>query len=224
MPQTNAKPALITAASSIVVAIITTCGTVAVTKPQAQQVHQAMKDFRDMYTGLPMGAIVASMLPPGEFDKVVENPPNFDVQKTKFVLADGLTNVRHSKYGELLHVERVPDLRGMFLRGMGQNSIEPYRYTGADTRLPGSYQSFATAQPAGGFHTESANVSLVLPFGKDMHGGKINDVGAWIRPTDHAGNARRTPVTLSIPPLSLVGADAETRPNNMAVFYYIKIN
>jgi len=192
--------AIIGAMSAVVIAVITTYGTIAVSAPKTK----ALKEELDLkkIVNLPIGTIVPSMLQPTEFAKAVGD---LDRETIEWALADGQKDITNSLYGQLSGRTYTPDLRGMFLRGMnegrndGKQDPEPDRTAGDD-------QEDALQK-----HGHETNAR--------MHGwgAEGDDTQGW---TKRAGEAPQASVT------TVTGARTadETRPKNVAVYFYIKIN
>ena len=220
----NVQAAVVAAIAAVFAATITTYGTIAVTKPQAQEVQANITSFSHSYTGLPVGAIVPSMLRPTEFAKSVgDHKPGV---APKFVLADGRA-VPNSAYAVLLSdpLASVPDLRAMFLRGMSEGREGEY----ADPdrmRKAGVPQLCATSRPAIPFKTESTG-QHDHPF--VWNNTDVKGIGARTSAQSYVGNGGTQDRT-AVQPGGMhahtvtEGGDFETRPNNVAVYYYIKIN
>jgi len=66
----------------------------------------------------PVGTIISSMLDPVNFARAVGDPLNFDPNTSKWVAADEETKIPGTKYAELTGNREIPDLQGMFLRGL----------------------------------------------------------------------------------------------------------
>jgi hypothetical protein len=173
-------------------------------------------------SALPVGTIVASMLEFEKFQNVAGNA---------WKPADGRKVSAKSGYAKLTGNTVLPDLRGMFLRGL--NQFDPhtgprrdkYRDPDGSRRKAGSLQKDATSLPTNkkkpfkGIAEEAGEHSHVyfkaLRVGgssgsKDMASSEASTTGL-------AGNHTHTVLITS-------GGDSETRPVNAAVFYYIKIN
>lgn len=171
---------------------------------------------------LPVGTIVSSLLPPELFNARVDGPKSFDPQKTVWILADGQTNISGSKLHKLTNKEKTPDLRAMFLRGMSDRRTDNFADPEGLKRDVGSQQSSMTALPQNMFKGVATETSIgrqysVEPgveghsFGYGNHPLKVGGDGQSPRPHSHGV-------------LINEGGDIETRPNNVAVFFYIKIN
>ena len=154
---------------------------------------------------LPVGTILASVIEPIELAKVASN----------WRLADGRP-VEHDWTYQGID-GRLPDLQDVFLRGMPDNS----------TRTAGSFQQYATAKPK----NEEFELKLwpvedhVHDFARDV--GTVPVVRApeaedavrfhWrsYEETQEAGGHSHK--------VRVRGWDPETRPNNVAVFFYVRV-
>lgn len=151
---------------------------------------------------LPVGTVVASILPPREFATLAGDSGSFDPIKSIWMPADGRP-VQGSAYTKVLGRGRVPDLRSIFLRGLNVfDESEPLRdKTQQDpdpARKPGDYQPDAFAR-----HSHR--------YGDTTNFGSGSEKAYDARPRNLGYKTEET------------GGD-ETRPKNSAVFYYIKIN
>jgi hypothetical protein len=151
---------------------------------------------------LPVGTIVASVLKPEQFVSGGVQP--------LWVLADGDPVPPESAYARITGQARVPDLRGLFLRGMntmveGRPRVDGY--ADPDTnRASGSLQD-DEIQSHGHF-LEMKVVGFRQGNGGDFASNLFNEAGF---------NTRQQP---GVQP----SGGSETRPKNIAVFYYVKIN
>ncbi len=209
--------AIISAVSAIVVAVVTTYGTIAVSAPEAKKVKEELKDISNLekIANMPIGTIVPSMLPPSLFAEVVGDPaPSvFDPGKSKWVLADG-RDIRISRYGRLSGNAETPDLRGMFLRGLNEGRKDDKQ--DPDVRKPGDYQKDAIQR-----HGHKATVTGE-PTGYKEQAETPSGIG-YTR--NKAGrNAPYEKISVNVSDVVGANAEAETRPRNAAVYFYIKIN
>lgn len=198
--------AMISAISAVVIAVITTYGTIAVSEPEAKKVKKELEEISDLQliANLPIGTIVPSMLHPSLFAKVVGDPPVFNPEKSKWVLADKEKDITISRYGKLFNNTRyTPDLRGMFLRGMNEGRNDGEQDPDQD-RTPGHYQQDALEE-----HGHSTTAT-------EWNWNKKGNAGY----TSRANNAPIASVTT----VTDAKAADETRPKNVAVYFYIKIN
>jgi len=212
--------AIISALSAIVVAMITTYGTIAVSEPKALEIKRDVEEKK--IENLPIGTIVPSMLPPSRFAQIVgdSDPSVSDPRKSKWVLAEG-QDVTASEYGKLLGGNRIyaPDLRGMFLRGMNENRNDG-RQDPEQNRGAGDYQSDALREH--GHSTSATGYRYNVPDAQSDYpwDNKHKDLGYT---SDGDADLVPAPVGPVIVNGSLKGAE-ETRPKNVAVFFYVKIN
>ncbi|MCA9278647.1 MAG: hypothetical protein H6815_10690 [Phycisphaeraceae bacterium] len=206
---------------------------------------QILDDFikqNPSYMPVPVGTVIASMLPPDKFASLVGDVEK-SINKKQWVLADG-QNVAGSTYasiakellqGQQIYMEpgkenSVPDLRGVFLRGINAGRD---RFEDPDgERAAGSFQRHAFAshqhwmfggsKGAGANNLGAGNESLPA-YARSFHppGAKSTDpihgesYEIWSSTqTDDASLRGKTKGTGGV----------ETRPNNVAVYYYIRIN
>ncbi|MBI9076416.1 MAG: hypothetical protein JEZ02_13500 [Desulfatibacillum sp.] len=152
-------------------------------------------DVNGLLLVLPVGTIIPSMLSPDKFAQLPEG--------TKWTLANG-RSVPNTRYAELVG-PTVPDLRGMFLRGLNEGRTDG-KQDPDNNRKPGDEQDQMFKEH---FHNFYSNVY-------DAGGG---DNASWVAHDPGAfGYGHINP-----PPTKAAGGE-ETRPNNVAVYYYIKIN
>lgn len=186
---------------------------------------------------VPIGTIVMSFLTWAQFETVtqnnVNNPagPSWSPKYSKWAPADG-RQVPGSTLSTAASEVTLPDLRGVFSRGL--NSFdptgEPFPIDGAkkdpDARTRGSYQDESLKSHSHGGSTGPDAPDHTHWFGGYTYGtdyGSANSaqnltvaVNNFNRQTDGA-SARHTH---QIPP----EGSAETRPKNVAIYYYIRIN
>lgn len=156
---------------------------------------------------LPIGTIVSSMLDFTQFSFTTKNneksPGNLWTSiKSKWAPCDGRL-VANSKYSILSSAIKAPDLRGVFLRGLNQfdgdeKTIPDPKLINPEKKLVGEYQS-DTLQS----HNHSYTASLSST--------KIRGDGGYAPENPSAGTTGNF-------------GGAETRPKNVSIFYYIKIN
>jgi hypothetical protein len=170
---------------------------------------------------LPVGTIIASIVNYQQFAGQV-----FNDAKSIWAPADG-RSVANSTYGKNIN-PNVPDLRGQFLRGFNQfySPGEPLTIiNGADpdTRVIINNYSYQKQQIISHTHNlkdpgHSHNLAGIA------FGNFAGDKGAALRPMGVGAefNPQTTKATTNITIESYGGK--ETRPNNIAVYYYIKIN
>ncbi len=157
----------------------------------------------------PVGTVEVSILSPSVFAQAVGDPQSFDSSQSVWTLADG-REVGGSHYATVTGGETVPDMRGMFLRGLnvarddGLEDPAGERAAG-DTQedaFQGHGHEHQRARDAGYTKTGTFLGAYGLPEYQD---------GRILEPSDLAGYGS-------------VRYDVETRPKNIAVYYYIKIN
>ena len=152
---------------------------------------------------LPIGSILASAAEP---DVMLNYAPNWR-------LADGRPVERDWEYEGI--DGQLPDLRNVFLRGMSQDG----------SRVVGSREEYATAEPRNGFSID------VSESGGHMHkyerDERTVEVGPAPSRADARNDRRETSMTgksgVHMHPIELTGWDKETRPINVAVYFYIKV-
>jgi hypothetical protein len=170
---------------------------------------------------LPVGTIIASML---EFEKF-QNIAGPDWEP-----ADGRNVSAKSGYAKLTGKRVLPDLRGMFIRGL--NQFDPHRGSRHDKykdpdgrrRKAGTAQDDATSLPKNKKKpfkgiAESAGEHSHVYFKALGVGGSSGSEGRAASEASTTGLAGEHTHTVIINS----GGDSETRPVNIAVFYYIKI-
>lgn len=153
---------------------------------------------------IPVGTVIPSMVQPHVF---------LSTNSGKLWLpSDGRSVPKTSLYYKLTGQAKLPDLRGMFLRGVNQFEKGAPRKDGredpVENRQPGSYQSdeFKT-------HNHTANMEI---------GGEPTNGGAQAQ--EAAGAHGRVGTMYTSSGLINSRGGEETRPKNVAVYYYVKIN
>lgn len=235
--RSKAKQALlavaIPAGASIIVALITTYGVIASTtnklgaaRDTAKEATAEAQRIAAQVEGLaaapvPVGSVVSSTLTRDEFAETSGDPAVFDPTKSKWALADG-RQVVGSAFHRLTNGRRLPDLRGMFLRGANAGRADAF--VDPDNREPGVVQAWATGSPrvpfaagAAGNHVHKGPNGVTGFVGggagrhaTGTHGGPAHDAIAMTEAGEHVH--------------TIGGGDGETRPNNMSVSYFIRIN
>lgn len=162
---------------------------------------------------LPIGTIVTSYLNFEQFNAATKNNEKspggiWTSNKSKWAPCDGRP-IPNSKFQALTSQVQIPDLRGMFLRGL--NTFDPFQPVppisaekgDPETRIVGSYQ-------VDELKSHKHTFSYLKPQPNSSNGGGSNhEVSDSDRPNSGTTEA--------------VGG-TETRPKNIAVYYYIKIN
>lgn len=163
----------------------------------------------------PVGTVISSILHPKLFAEAIGENEGDEFPKRKWILSDGST-VLGTEFARKTGNKPVPDLRGLFLRGIDTRS---------NNRVGGDFEDFSTARPK-------------LPFkgSTSTDGGHSHYAGMAVNPAGDRYSAGGAPYPASTPIRTSVegdhkhtfevtsGGDDETRPKNVAVYYYIKIN
>ena len=129
---------------------------------------------------LPLGTVIASYLSPEEMK---------EKYKDTWVLCDGREVSPSSKFRLFTGVKILPDLRGIFIRGLNEGRDDGKQDPDGQDRVVGSYQSDA--------------IKKLIIHNRSFAGA--------------VDGARAVKVETN------KGAK-ETRPGNVALYYYIKIN
>jgi hypothetical protein len=104
----------------------------------------------------------------------------------------------------------LPDLRGMFLRGIPDGRNDSFASDPETQRIPGSIESWATGMAKSGYTVSYQHYSGDIPL---YNGYSLNYSGSsWPIAQDALGNYAAT----------ISGGDSETRPVNAGVNYIIK--
>jgi hypothetical protein len=142
------------------------------------------------------------MLSPQRFARLAGDKPGFDPKTSLWVPADH-RDVPGSQYAAEIATQ-VPDLRGMFLRGL--NKSEDSRIRDNDKEPNGDNRV------AGESESDESNLHANAYI--------VDDPAPGINLAKATGSAE---VGIRIQRLN-VGDANETRPKNVAIYYYIKIN
>lgn len=163
---------------------------------------------------VPVGTVICSYLNFEQFSAVTDNnagsPGNmFTTKFSKWAPADG-RRVPNSQFSVITSHERIPDLRGVFVRGLNQFDAGPSgppmengKNDPTENRVPGSYQADELK--------------------KHSHPIVTNDDGTPVT----NGNYKATAYSKHNGPTvnsEEGGTGTETRPKNVALYYYIRIN
>ncbi len=154
---------------------------------------------------LPVGTVLASLLSEEEFHN--EMGHNWD-------LAAG-QNVAGSAFETLTGMEFLPDMRGRFLRGMGHQD------SGNAGLQLGDAQEDATALPNAGFlASDDGAHSHDLPIQNRSH--RMVDGNLDI--LEERGDVPLTTLLGGTHAHAVTGGDDETRPVNVTVNYFIRVD
>jgi hypothetical protein len=160
----------------------------------------------EMAKDMPVGTIITSYLNVDQFYLATKNNEKspggiWTSGKSKWCPADGRI-IPGSIFGRIASQSNVPDLRGMFLRGLNVMEAAPQIPLSVDRRDPddrtvGTYQQDS-------FRSHSHPIGRE-PWINGSSGASGNGIGLRENNTGASGGA-------------------ETRPKNIAVYYYIRIN
>ncbi|TFF33438.1 hypothetical protein [Mucilaginibacter psychrotolerans] len=155
-----------------------------------------------------LGDVKYSILPPDQFQKL-----NGD----GWILADGRA-IKGSKLHLFAGIINAPDARGMFLRGLnyGRNDdkIKP------DGRQAGQYQPDTVGPHSHGWTGEAGYLG---GYGyPDNAERRWTADGLKAHPKEH--NEKNRYVAAAQKDYAVFGVGTETRPKNIAMYIYIKIN
>lgn len=179
-------------------------------------VYPILKDARAGEATVPLGTVISSTLNFLELRAATRDAEIAGVawvsNKSKWAPCDG-REVPGSRYAEAASRGTVPDLRGVFLRGLNQfdpfSRVPPSRLD-PDTRTVESYQAEALG-----------------PHKHDLEAGQFY-AGAHTQDKLDGGDDKPwyTSVGLQVIRVLDTGENlgTETRPKNVALFYYIRIN
>ena len=165
--------------------------------------------------GLPVGSIVSSLLVPDVFAYSAGDNVKFSAQQSSWSPADG-RSVAGSRYEQLANNDSAPDLRGLFLRSVNEYPDGERRtdaFADPEDRMAGALQASAV----------QSHVHRLEPYpegGVDNHGSGHN---ARIQIEDGPAAANQNPRLLAGRCVN-GSCGPETRPKNIAVYYYLKIN
>ena len=212
MAGTTVKTTLITVIGSIVVAVITTLGTISTSSTQLRKNSEEIRENKDKLKDikieaaafqLPVGTVVASLLQPAEFAKEVGDPETFDIKGSKWTLADG-KSVSGTRWAALRGNAPVPNLCGVFLRGKNNGKRADVKETDLGQFSPDTV----------GPHEH--NVRFYDPSGTGKGGASI-----WW----DGGKPFKVEKDLDFVQ-GIVTSDShpETSPKNVTVNYFLKIN
>jgi hypothetical protein len=164
----------------------------------------------------PVGTVVASVLDPISFAEMIGEQEGDSYTKRRWILADG-REVNGTAYARATKGKSVPNLQNMFLRGIDlKNKREAGDIQKYSTALPA--KPFTGVTSADGLHEHPGVVAPPSPpNGERYNAGGSNYPVPFPAKTGMAGDHSHQ-VTIA------AGGDAETRPDNVAVYYYIKIN
>lgn len=185
---------------------------------------------------IPVGTIVVSYLNWTQFESITQNNsanpagPFWSSRYSKWAPADG-RSVPLSKFVTATSRPDVPDLRGVFLRGLNFfSSDQPYavkpEQADPDSRTLGSFQQEAFKKHNHGGRTgndspdhshERNGYPFKVDYGNDNYTqNQDTPKNGYGRQTDGANTRHQHPIDFE--------GGNETRPKNVAIYYYIRIN
>jgi len=162
---------------------------------------------------VPVGAIIQSILPWPQYVIAVEDQSNYDPKTSQWAPCDA-RDIAGSRLQELTSRTNAPDLRGVFLRGLNSFAADEPASVDTDRKDPGgnreagySLQGHNVGEHG---HTYRGGGSV----GVTSAGGGSKRQGLWHDGDHDQVGERRTEKNPT----------SETRPKNVALYYYIKIN
>lgn len=187
----------------------------------SQDASEIIEESRDIGVRSPIGTIISSMLTPQQFRSATKDCEIDDIndpyKNCRWMPADGQLAPLNSAYDKFFRkgTDRVHvvDLRGVFIRGLNefdpnaelpvanrQKNPDPVAEDGTPLEA-GEFQPDATKK-----HLHTSNFRVVGGVGHSV--GKINSVD-----TLGVNNTERTGES-----------EYETRPRNVSVYFYVRIN
>ena len=156
----------------------------------------------------PVGSIVPSMLNENQFKAQVGDPSTFSSSSSKWTLADGRA-IPGSAYSTVTSQPNAPDLRGMFLRGLNVGRSDGKQDPEGGSRSIGHYQADMVITHN---HKNGSYDRLMKADGYSTMGGGVDNTFNGLE------------VNLYNSAIIQPYGGTETRPKNIAVNYYIRIN
>jgi hypothetical protein len=175
------------------------------------------------YQNQPLGTIIASILNYDLLCALMKEQKGVNTKTSTYAPCDGRlitdsqleisTRVSANQPDPKFHIQKTPDIRGKFVRGLnqfysvGETPFDSTAYGDAQgTRAAGDYQQDTLTD-----HTHNYKIGN---FQNNAEGGSPRAyVGADYNQSLQSTGVNETPKI-----------SAETRPRNIAVYYYIKIN
>jgi hypothetical protein len=161
---------------------------------------------------MPIGTVIASLVPPGRFSGASGDAAGFDPTRVRWVPADG-RSVAGSRFAAQ-GASAVPDLRGLFLRGINESEdgmVRSDAYADPDgVRRPGQPQQ-DSFQIHGHKHEQGDGPDNPAGTFKGVNGNNVYMNGRVQEPAAIRDSGE--------PRIS-----KETRPKNAAIYYYVRIN
>jgi len=167
---------------------------------------KTLKEIEQLKYDLPVGTVISSLLEPDKFYERTQGVKNFDQVLSKWCLADGKTIIVETEYYKLTGKTKIDDFTGYFLRGKH------------DRRELGSHQNDAFQ---GHYHLTDADQWYGTHY-TESHTGNSPRVGGNVtighKGVGNTGEAHSDGIN-GVPRIA-----EETRPKNIAVNFYIKVN
>nr|VFJ89594.1 MAG: hypothetical protein BECKH772A_GA0070896_1001612 [Candidatus Kentron sp. H]VFJ92751.1 MAG: hypothetical protein BECKH772B_GA0070898_100337 [Candidatus Kentron sp. H]VFJ97598.1 MAG: hypothetical protein BECKH772C_GA0070978_1001411 [Candidatus Kentron sp. H] len=174
----------------------------------------------------PVGTIVHSILPWEKYVELMDDREDYHAKESRWAPCDG-RGIADSKLAKLWGKDKAPDLRGVFLRGLNRFDPEEGKWTGVVDKKqkdPGEKidDKLVARTEAGGFqgHNVGWHKHQFQGHGAHPHEGRKDaEDGGDIKNVWFGGDLGQVGHrdTVTNPP-------GETRPKNVAVYYYVKIN
>jgi len=170
----------------------------------------------------PVGTVIASYLNYDQFNGVTKNNEKsptgaWSSQFSKYAPCDGRL-VPNSAFVRAANVLNVPDLRGIFIRGLNQFDVNETTTVAADRMNPENKKVGDLQLDELGSHTHGLTNR---GFRNDnLSGGRRGFGGAEFTQFDAGQGLKDINSLVTVNPTT----GAETRPKNMSLYYYIRIN
>lgn len=165
-------------------------------------------------SNMPVGTIISSILPFEKFRAIMGDDGNW-TSKSKWAPADG-----RQIFGSDLHslsdktILSVPDLRGQFLRGLNQFSTDEVTPVSDERKDPENRKAGDPQKDAFQGHQHDVPGS----------GGAAGMKGFWTGKDNNRILDNHSEKIVSDTHNGTPRVADETRPKNVAVYYYVKIN
>lgn len=165
-----------------------------------------------------LGTVIASVLDYDHLSKLTNDPKVINPQVSSWVPADG-RSIAGSQLATITGNSNAPDLRGRFVRGLNEiysvgepalnkSTADP----DGDNRKPGDYQGDVL-----GYHSHPASGHIM---GSVCGSNGTHDVDGGSDKWNCDPNLGDHNVVVSVQPYG----GSETRPKNVSLYFYTKIN
>lgn len=231
-PERENKTLTFTNFTTIIVALLGSITTIVVTiinvsktETQQEKINKTSIDIQNKVEGVPVGTIIASYLTFEELNSTIENTRNkngiWKSSESAWAPADGRSVSENSRFYELTKSAKLPDLRGVFLRGLNQFDLNEHF-------LIGDVQKDPENRKRGHFQTDALKIHD-HPIEDPGHAHKYNESSEAKGSSGKGGNdmglsknsSSKDSTNIKV---KSIGDDKESRPKNVAIYYYIKIN